>query len=84
MKPLDQTCADCPSRQLMPDIGALTKHLIDNYPEIAKQIQADGMSPMFGAVVALRTISQQLDDANAEIEELKADRVEGVNCNESE
>ena len=69
MKPLDETCADCPSRALMPDIAALMNHIIKYFPEIAKQVETDGMSPMFAAVVAMRTQAQQIE----ELEEAEGD-----------
>lgn len=67
MKDLDKTCADCPSREMLPDIAALMKHLNENYPDVSQRIQADGMSPMFGAVLALRTQFLQLAEIAEEL-----------------
>jgi len=84
MKDLDKTCGDCPSRELFPDIAALMRHLIEDYPEISKQVQQDGMSPMFGAVLALRTQKALLVESEEKVEALQQRLVPGVNCNESD
>jgi len=77
MKTLEEICADCPSRTLLPDIAALMRHITTHFPEIAKQVKHDGMSPMFAAVVVMRTQAQL-------IEELEDEKIPGVNCNESD
>lgn len=82
MKDLDKTCADCPSREILPEIAALMRHITAEYPEVAKRVQNDGMSPMFAAVLALRTQKAQLDEAEEKIEALQQRLVPGVNCNE--
>jgi len=82
MKDFDKTCADCPSRELLPEIGALMRHITEHYPEIAKQVQYDGMSPMFAAVLALRTQKALLDETEEKVTALEQRLVPGVNCNE--
>lgn len=83
IKPIEDACVDCPSRPMLNDIAALMRHINKAHPEASQQIQADGMSPMFGAVLVMKALALRLAETETELEELKATQVPGVNCNES-
>lgn len=71
MKPLDETCDDCPSRVMYPDITLMTKYLEDHFPETAKQFMKEGVSPVMGSLMILARQAQQIHQLKEQIKNVE-------------
>ncbi len=58
MKALEDCCNDCPTREIMPDIANMMQYIIDNYPEIAREVTIKGLSPMYAAVAVIKKLEE--------------------------
>lgn len=60
MKDLDKCCSDCPTREIMPEIAQLMHYITDHHPDVSQYIQAEGRSPMFAAVMVMKTQTDKI------------------------
>ncbi len=67
MKPLEETCSDCPSRAIFPELGELFTYLQEDHPEFFEHIKKEQRSVIYAVIDLMQSQKVKISELDKQL-----------------